>query len=206
MMMEEENNTEQSESESEGTSPDQEAPATEQTSEAVDQSEADANAASEEIPAEKTKTGAVIRMNGGALQTELNGEEIFKKWPDFHVGDNVKVHYRIVEGDKQRIQIYEGTVISIRGEGLGKSFIVRRVSHEVGVERIFPYHSPSIANLEISRRGKVRRGKLFYLRHKSGKEGRIKESMKYFVAAQSDKKGSKGGKKKKKKEAKASAE
>ena len=99
-----------------------------------------------------------------------------KEWPSFSVGDTIKVHYKIVEGDKQRIQIYEGVVISIRGEGPHKSFIVRRISHEVGVERIFPFHSPSIAKIEVVRKGKVRRAKLYYLRGKSGKDSRIKEA------------------------------
>lgn len=136
-------------------------------------------APTEAVAAEKKPeqpAGATLHVNGRKVATGLDPVNIFKKWPDFRVGDNVKVHYKITEGDKQRIQIYEGTVISLRGEGLGRSFIVRRVSHEVGVERIFPYHSPNIDKIEISRYGKVRRSRLFYLRHKSGKEGRIKES------------------------------
>ncbi len=104
------------------------------------------------------------------------GESARRKHPDFRVGDTVRVQYKIREGDKERLQAYEGTVISIRGEGAGRSFIVRRVSHEVGVERIFPWHSPSIDHVQIVRKGKVRRAKLFYLRHKSGKAGRIKEA------------------------------
>lgn len=104
------------------------------------------------------------------------GEADHRQHPDFGVGDTIRVHYKIREGDKERIQAYEGTVISIRGGGSGKSFIVRRVSHEVGVERIFPYHSPAIDHIEIIRKGKVRRAKLYYLRHKSGKAGRIKEA------------------------------
>ena len=99
-----------------------------------------------------------------------------KTWPEFSIGDTVRVHYKIVEGNKERIQVYEGTVISISGEGFHKTFIVRRVAHEVGVERIFPFHSPAIAKLEVTRKGKVRRAKLYYLRDKSGKEGRIKEA------------------------------
>jgi large subunit ribosomal protein L19 len=117
-----------------------------------------------------------IRINGGKIMTSMDKDVILKTWPDFNIGDTIKVHYRIVEGDKQRIQIYEGNVISIRGEGLGKSFIVRRISHEVGVERIFPYHSPVIAKIEQVRSGRVRRSKLFYLRDKTGKSARIKEA------------------------------
>lgn len=121
--------------------------------------------------------GARILVNGGYIQTSLNESDILKSWPDFSVGDTVKVHYKIKEGDKERIQLYEGNVISIRGSGLGKTFIVRRTAHDVGVERIFPYHSPFIANLEVVRRGVIRRAKLFYLRSKSGKAGRIKEKI-----------------------------
>ena len=112
------------------------------------------------------------------LHNVLKGlhQDNLKEWPAFNVGDQVKVHYRIIEGEKERIQVYEGNVISIRGEGFSRSFIVRRISHDVGVERIFPYHSPAIAKIEISRRGRIRRAKLFYLREKSGKQGRIKEA------------------------------
>ncbi len=117
-----------------------------------------------------------LRIRGGEIDALKSSRYPMKKWPDFAVGDNIKVHYKIKEGDKERVQVYEGTLISIRGEGFGKSFNVRRISHEVGVERIFPYHSPSITKVEISRKGRVRRAKLFFLRHKSGKAGRIKES------------------------------
>lgn len=150
--------------------------------------EATEEAAAPAAEAAPAVSGAAIRINGGLVQTGLNGEEIFKTWPAFKVGDTVKVHYRIVEGDKERIQVYEGNVISMRGEGLGKTMIVRRVSHEVGVERIFPYHSPSIAKLEVVRRGKVRRSKLFYIRHKSGKAGRIKEAVNTALLAGKKKK------------------
>lgn len=128
-------------------------------------------AAETEAPATQ---GPVDTTLHGVLKT-LHQDQI-KKWPDFNVGDQVKVHYRIVEGEKERIQVYEGNVISIRGEGFHRSFVVRRISHDVGVERIFPYHSPAIAKIEIARRGRVRRAKLFYLRDKSGKQGRIKEA------------------------------
>lgn len=127
--------------------------------------------------------GAVIRINGGALQTSLNAAEVIKVWPDFSVGDTINVQYKIKEGDKERIQNYEGNVISIRGEGLSKTFIVRRISHDVGVERIFPYHTPAIAGIKVVRKGRVRRGKLFYLRGKSGKGARIKELFTGNVAA-----------------------
>lgn len=143
-----------------------------------------------------------LPLNGGSIATSLDMDAQFRKWPDFSVGDTVKVHYRIKEGDKERVQVYEGTVISIRGDGMNKTFIVRRVSHEVGVERIFPYHSPSIQKIETTRRGRVRRAKLFYLRHKSGKEGRIKEVFD-AAAAEEAKKNKKPRKTRKKKAVKA---
>ncbi len=122
----------------------------------------------------KNKT-AGIRVNGGILYTTLKEALPQKSGPDFSPGDTVKVYFHIREGNKERIQAYEGIVTSMRGEGLGSTFTVRRVSHEVGVERIFPYYSPSIQKIEVVRRGRVRRARLFYLRDKSGKEGRVKE-------------------------------
>jgi large subunit ribosomal protein L19 len=95
--------------------------------------------------------------------------------PEFKSGDSVAVHYRVIEGDKERIQVFEGTVIDRRGEGVSASFTVRKVSMNVGVERIFPLHSPNIAKIEVVRRGKVRRARLNYLRKRVGKSARIKE-------------------------------
>ena len=95
--------------------------------------------------------------------------------PDFRPGDNVKVNVRVVEGGRERIQIYEGVVISRDGGGLSETFTVRKVSFGVGVERIFPLHAPIISSIEITRRGKVRRAKLYYLRDRVGKATRIKE-------------------------------
>jgi large subunit ribosomal protein L19 len=94
--------------------------------------------------------------------------------PAFHPGDVVNVHVRVVEGDKERIQEFQGIVIGIRGEGLRKTFTVRKVSYGVGVERIFPLHSPSIAKIEKIRTGNVRRAKLFYLRNLAAKQVRAK--------------------------------
>jgi len=144
-----------------------------ETAEATAEKEQDTTATAAETAAPAPQ-GAVDHRLHNVLKT-LHQDQI-KEWPDFKVGDQVKVHYRIVEGEKERIQVYEGNVISIRGEGFHRSFIVRRISHDVGVERIFPYHSPAIAKIEISRRGRIRRAKLFYLREKSGKQGRIKEA------------------------------
>ena len=95
--------------------------------------------------------------------------------PAFRVGDTVKVHVRIKEGDKERIQVYEGVVIARKGKGATETFTVRRVAYNVGVERTFPVHSPKLAKIEIARRGKVRRAKLYYLRERTGKAARIKE-------------------------------
>ncbi|CUS82178.1 LSU ribosomal protein L19P [Candidatus Kryptonium thompsonii] len=96
--------------------------------------------------------------------------------PDFRPGDTVSVHVRVVEGDKERIQEFEGIVISRRGSGLNETFTVRKVSDGVGVERIFPLHSPSIAKIEVKKRGAVRRAKLYYLREMSARQVRQKTS------------------------------
>ncbi len=100
-----------------------------------------------------------------------------KEYPKFKVGDTVRVHYKIKEGDKERIQVFEGVVIRIRGAGLNKTFTVRKESFNVGIERIFPYYSPNIEKIEVSKIGKVRRAKLYFLRDLQGKEAarKIKE-------------------------------
>ena len=96
--------------------------------------------------------------------------------PEFRPGDRVKVHVRVVEGDKSRIQVFEGDVISRRsGSGLRATFTVRKTSGGVGVERIFPIHSPIVEKIEVSRLGKVRRAKLYFLRDRAGKKARIQE-------------------------------
>jgi large subunit ribosomal protein L19 len=95
--------------------------------------------------------------------------------PDFVIGDTVKVHYKIKEGGKERIQVYSGTVIARKGGGVMESITVRRISYGEGVERVFPLNSPSIDKIEIERHGKVRRAKLYYLRDLAGKKARIKE-------------------------------
>ncbi len=102
-------------------------------------------------------------------------EQIKTDTPDFRAGDTVRVHYQVIEGDKVRVQIFEGTVIARRGGGINETFMVRKISNGVGVERVFPVNSPRIAKIEIAREGKVRRSKLFYLRNKTGKAARIKE-------------------------------
>ncbi|MBK7360039.1 MAG: 50S ribosomal protein L19 [Saprospiraceae bacterium] len=95
--------------------------------------------------------------------------------PEFSSGDTVVVSYKIIEGNKERIQDYRGDVINVRGEGKNKTFTVRKVSSGVGVERIFPFSSPNIAEIKVVKKGRVRRAKLFYLRKLSGKKARIKE-------------------------------
>jgi len=94
--------------------------------------------------------------------------------PQFNAGDRIKIFVRVIEGDKERLQPFEGDVISIRGEGTNKTFTVRKISSGVGVERIFPINSPKIAKIEIIKKGQVRRAKLYYLRNLSGKAARIK--------------------------------
>lgn len=94
--------------------------------------------------------------------------------PKFKPGDRINVHFRVIEGDKERVQQFEGDVISIRGSGIDQTFTVRKISDGVGVERIFPMHSPRIAKIEVVREGKVRRAKLYYLRKLSGKAAKIK--------------------------------
>jgi len=101
-------------------------------------------------------------------------EETKVEFPQFKPGDHIKVYVRVIEGDKERIQPFEGDVISIKGEGASKTFTVRKVSSGVGVERIFLLNSPRISQIEVVKEGKVRRAKLYYLRNLSGKAARIK--------------------------------
>jgi len=96
--------------------------------------------------------------------------------PDFRPGDSVRVHAKVVEGERERIQIFEGVVIRIRKRGAGSAFTVRRVTHGVGVERVFPYFSPLVEKVEVSRVGKVRRARLYYLRELQGKAARLKSA------------------------------
>ena len=104
-------------------------------------------------------------------------EQLKKEIPEIEVGDTVRVHNRIVEGSKSRIQIYEGTVIAKRGGGISETFTVRRISYGVGVEKTFPIHSPNVEKVETIRRGKVRRAKLYYLRDRVGKAAKTKEDI-----------------------------
>ena len=109
------------------------------------------------------------------LISEITKSPLSTDLPDFRAGDTVKVHARIVEGTRERIQIFEGVVIKRRGVGISQTYTVRKISNGVGVERTFPLHSPRVAKLEVTRHGRVRRAKLYYLRALRGKAARIKE-------------------------------
>jgi large subunit ribosomal protein L19 len=106
---------------------------------------------------------------------EILKEQLRTDLPAFKTGDRIRVHVRVIEGDKERLQPFEGDVISIRGNGLNKTFTVRKIASGVGVERIFNYNSPKIAKVDVVKEGKVRRAKLYYLRNLSGKAARIKD-------------------------------
>lgn len=95
--------------------------------------------------------------------------------PEIQIGDVVKVHVKIVEGSRERIQVFEGTVIAMKGSGVSETFTVRRVSYGVGIERVFPVNSPNVAKVELVRHGRVRRSKLYYLRDRVGKAAKVKE-------------------------------
>ncbi len=107
-------------------------------------------------------------ISNGSLKEEL---------PKFNIGDTVRVSVNIKEGNRERIQAFEGTVIARKGYGISETFTVRRVSYGVGVERVFPIHAPNVRKVEVIRRGKVRRGKLYYLRDRVGKAAKVKEKI-----------------------------
>lgn len=110
----------------------------------------------------------VKEISAGMLKTDV---------PEIKIGSTVRVHVRITEGDKSRIQIFEGTVIAKNNGGIAETFTVRRISYGVGVERVFPVHSPNVAKVETVRNGKVRRAKLYYLRDRVGKAAKVKEQI-----------------------------
>lgn len=112
---------------------------------------------------------AINQLVSGQLKSEI---------PELNIGDTVRVSVRIKEGERERIQVFEGTIIARRGGGISESFTVRRVSYGVGVERVFPIHSPNVVKVQIVRHGKVRRSKLYYLRNRVGKAAKIKEQIK----------------------------
>ena len=106
---------------------------------------------------------------------ELEKEQLNANAPQFHTGDTVRVHAKIKEGNRERIQVFEGTVKKIQGGSNRTTFTVRKESYGVGVEKTWPLHSPNVEKIEVTRRGKVRRAKLFYLRQRSGKSAKVKE-------------------------------
>ncbi len=113
-------------------------------------------------------------MNALKIITE---DSVKKELPKFNIGDTVRVHVNIREGERERIQMFEGTVIARKGSGVAETFTVRRVSYGVGVERVFPIHSPNVQGVDIVRKGRVRRSKLYYLRNRVGKAAKVKEQI-----------------------------
>ena len=104
-------------------------------------------------------------------------DSIKKELPEFNIGDTVRIHVNIREGERERIQMFEGTVIARKGSGVAETFTVRRVSYGVGVERVFPIHSPNVQGVDVIRKGRVRRSKLYYLRGRVGKAAKVKEQI-----------------------------
>ena len=117
-------------------------------------------------------------MSSNPIIDELEKELMRKDLPEFYPGDTVRVEVKVVEGDKTRLQAFEGNVIAKRNRGLNSSFTVRKISSGEGVERVFQTHSPLISSLKVTRRGDVRRAKLYYLRDRTGKSARIREKVK----------------------------
>lgn len=116
-----------------------------------------------------------ILMSVNPLIAKITESQLRNDIPDFRAGDSVRVHARIVEGSRERIQIFEGVVIKRRGEGISETYTVRKISNGIGVERTFPLHTPRVDKIEVTRHGRVRRAKLYYLRALHGKAARIPE-------------------------------
>jgi large subunit ribosomal protein L19 len=112
---------------------------------------------------------AILKFVSGQLKSEI---------PELNIGDTVRVSVKIKEGERERIQVFEGTIIARQGGSISESFTVRRISYGVGVERVFPIHSPNVQKVDIVRRGRVRRSKLYYLRDRVGKAAKVKEQFK----------------------------
>lgn len=119
-----------------------------------------------------------------ATMEQINSRQLKKNIPAFRTGDVVRVHAKITEGEKQRVQIFEGLVIKRKGGAIQETFTVRKISYGVGVERVFPVHSPMIDKIEVKTRGKVRRAKLYYLRDLSGRSARIANKDEFGTAAE----------------------
>jgi large subunit ribosomal protein L19 len=124
---------------------------------------------------QKTDTEVKQNMSKQAILESVVAANIKTDVPEIWPGDTVKVHVKVREGNKERIQLFEGTCIAVKHGGIAKTITLRKITSGVGVERTFPIHSPNVARFEVTRRGKVRRAKLYYLRGKVGKEARIKE-------------------------------
>ena len=116
-------------------------------------------------------------MSQGALIEEIESSQLKTDIPEFSVGDTVKVHIRIIEGEKERIQVFTGTVIARKGSGFSETFSVYRIAYGTNMERVFILHSPRIAKIEVTRKGKVRQAKLYYIRGVSGKKAKVKEKI-----------------------------
>ena len=108
---------------------------------------------------------------------QLTAGQLKEDAPKIHIGETVRVHVKIREGERERIQVFEGTIIARNNSGIAETFTVRRVSYGVGVERVFPVHSPNVAKVETVRKGKIRRSKLYYLRDRVGKAAKVKEQI-----------------------------
>lgn len=120
------------------------------------------------------KTQEVFKVDALKL---ISNSSLKAEVPELNIGDTVKVHVKIKEGDKSRIQVFEGTIIAKKHGGINETFTVRRVAHGCGIERVFPVHSPVVDKVEIVRRGRVRRAKLYYLRNRVGKAAKVKEAI-----------------------------
>ena len=110
-----------------------------------------------------------------SIMRELTSDQLKTDLPEFSSGDTLRLHVRVIEGDKERIQLFEGTVIQRKGSGIQETVTVRKITQGVTIERIFPIHSPRLAQIECTRRGRVRRARLFYLRSRKGRAARIRE-------------------------------
>ncbi len=130
-------------------------------------------------------------MNKPSLNTllqQFEADQVVRQLPDFGPGDTVIVNVKVKEGNRERVQAYEGVVIGIKNGGLNSAFTVRKISHGYGVERVFQTHSPAIESVTVKRRGAVRAGKLYYLRNLEGKKARIKEDLSMYAKAKTESK------------------
>ena len=144
-------------------------------SEEISESKEDKSDSSQTGKSESLESKEILQLNSYDLINDFEDSQLKKEIPEIYVGDTVKVGVKITEGNKERVQPYEGVVIAKRHGGLNQTITVRRIFQGIGVERIFMLHSPQVASLKVERRGKVRRAKLFYLRDRVGKATRVKQ-------------------------------